>query len=79
MCFSVNRFTCAVPSGLKQLAKKFNSFWRYVILHYASIRDNPSTAPEEILSQPLWLNSEIEIRGKPVFGQKRMYFLLMIY
>jgi hypothetical protein len=25
------------PSGLKQLAKKMNSFWRDVILHYASI------------------------------------------
>ena len=25
------------PSGLKQLANKFNSFWRDVILHYASI------------------------------------------
>ena len=25
------------PSGLKQLSKRFNSFWRDVILHYASI------------------------------------------
>ena len=57
------------PSRLKQLANKFNSFWRDVILHYASIRDNPSTAPEEILSQPLWLNSEIKIGGKPVLYQ----------
>ena len=47
-----------------------NSFWRDVILHYASIRDNPSTAPEEILSQPLWLNSEIEIGGKPALYQR---------
>ena len=53
------------PSGLKQI----NSFWRDVILHYASIRDNPSTAPEEILSQPLWLNSEIKIGGKAVLYQ----------
>ena len=28
--------------------------------------NNPSTAAEEILSQPLWLNSEIKIGGKPV-------------
>ena len=70
------------PAGLKQLAKKYNSFWRDVILHYASIRDNPSTAPEEILSQPLWLNSEIKIGGNQFYisiGQKQMYFLLMIY
>jgi hypothetical protein len=26
--------------------------------------------PEEILSQPLWLNSEIEIGGKPVLYQR---------
>ena len=57
------------PSGLKQLAKQFNSFWRDIILHYASIRDNPSTAPEEILIQPLWLNSEIKIGRKPVLYQ----------
>ena len=31
---------------------------------------NPSTAPEEILSQPLWLNSEIEIGGKPALYQR---------
>ena len=30
--------------------------------------DNPSTAAEEILSQPLWLNSEIKIGGKPVLN-----------
>ena len=41
-----------------------------VFLHYASVRDNPSTAPEEILSQPLWLNSEIKIVGKPVLYQR---------
>jgi hypothetical protein len=58
------------PSGLKQLAKKFNSFWQDFILHYASICDNPSTAPEGILSQSLWLNSEIEIGGKPVLYQR---------
>jgi hypothetical protein len=29
----------------------------------------PSTAPEEILIQPLWLNSEIKIGGKPVLYQ----------
>jgi hypothetical protein len=54
----------------KKIAKKINSFWRDVILHYASIRDNPSTAPEKILSQPLWLNSEIRIGGKPVLCRR---------
>ena len=66
----------------KKIAKKINSFWRDVILHYASIRDNPSTAPEKILSQPLWLNSEIKIGGNQFYisiVQKQMYFLLMIY
>jgi hypothetical protein len=28
------------------------------------------TPSEEILSQPLWLNSEIEIGGKPVLYQR---------
>ena len=54
----------------KKIAKKINSFWRDVILHYASIRDNPSTALEKILSQPLWLNSEIRIGGKPVLCRR---------
>ena len=58
------------PSGLKQLARKLIQFFlarRHFTL--CSIRDNPSTVPEEILSQPLWLNSEIKIGGKPVLYQ----------
>ena len=29
--------------------------------------DGPSTAPEEILSQPIWHNGRIKVGGQPVF------------
>jgi len=40
-------------SALKALSAKFNPFWKNVINVWASVKDDPSTAPEEILSQPI--------------------------
>ena len=53
----------------KTIGKKIQFF--LVRRHFTLCKycDNPSTAPEEILSQPLWLNSEIKIGGKPVLYQ----------
>jgi hypothetical protein len=49
----------------KTIGKKIQFF--LVRRHFTLCKycDNPSTAPEEILSQPLWLNSEIKIGRKP--------------
>ena len=33
----------------------------------ASVKDDPSTSPEEILSQPNWHNGSIRVGGQPVF------------
>ena len=46
---------------------KFNPFWKNVINVWASVKDDPSTAPEEILSQPIWHNGRIRVGGQPVF------------
>jgi hypothetical protein len=34
---------------------------------WASVKDDPSTALEEILSQPIWHNGRIRVGGQPVF------------
>jgi hypothetical protein len=34
---------------------------------WASVKDDSSTAPEEILSQPIWHNGRIRVGGQPVF------------
>jgi hypothetical protein len=53
----------------KTIGKKIQFF--LVRRHFTLCKycDNPPTAPEDILSQPLWLNSEIKIGGKPVLYQ----------
>ena len=42
-------------------------FWKNVINVWASVKDDSSTAPEEILSQPIWHNGRIRVGGQPVF------------
>lgn len=54
-------------SALKVLSAKFNAFWKNVINVWASVKDDSSTAPEEILSQPIWHNGRIRVGGQPVF------------
>jgi hypothetical protein len=66
----------------KTIGKQIQFFLAMRYFTLCKYCNNPSTAPEEILSQPLWLNSEIKIGGNQFYisiGQKRMYFLLMIY
>jgi hypothetical protein len=53
----------------KTIGKKIQFFLARRHFTLCKYCDNPSTAPEEILSQPLWLNSEIKIGGKPVLYQ----------
>ena len=42
-------------------------FWKNVINVWASVKDDSPTAPEEILSQPIWYNGRIRVGGHPVF------------
>jgi hypothetical protein len=68
---------CEKKTGLEDLGQdkywyysqsaKFNPFWKNVINVWASVKDDPSTAPEEILSQPIWHNGRIRVGGQPVF------------
>jgi hypothetical protein len=61
-------------SALKVLSAKFNPFWKNVINVWASVRDDSSTAPEEILSQPIWHNGRIFIQKvfeKPLKSQNK--------
>jgi hypothetical protein len=48
-----NKFWYYSQSALKVLSAKYNPFWKNVINKWASVKDDPSTAPEEILSQPI--------------------------
>jgi hypothetical protein len=68
-------------SALKVLSAKFNTFWKNVINVWASVKDDSSTAPGEILSQPIWHNGRIRVGGQPVFFShwaKSGIFFLMI-
>ena len=62
-----DKFWYYSQSALKVLSGKFNPFWKNVINVWASVKDDPSTAPEEILSQPIWHNGRIRVGGQPVF------------
>ena len=48
-----DKFWYYSQSALKVLSAKFNPFWKNVIKVWASVKDDSSTAPEEILSQPI--------------------------
>jgi hypothetical protein len=62
-----DKFWYYSQSALIVLSGKFNPFWKNVINVWASVKDDPSTAPEEILSQPIWHNGRIRVGGQPVF------------
>ena len=48
------------------MANYFNDFWKNVIYIWAELDSHSTTAPENILSQPLWLNSDIKINKKSI-------------
>ena len=48
----------------------FGSFWNDVFKIWSDFSENLSTAPENILSQPLWYNENIEIDKAPIFLKK---------
>ena len=54
------------PEGLIKLANNFNSFWKGIIIKWATLRDSSTATPETILSQPLWLNNNIKINNKTI-------------
>jgi hypothetical protein len=45
---------------LTNLATEFNTFSKNMIATWSSIRENTSTSPDHILSQPLWYNEKIK-------------------
>jgi hypothetical protein len=77
-----DKFWYYSQSALKVLSAKFNPFWNNVINVWAFVKDDPSTAPEEIMSQPIWHNGRIRVGGQPVFfshwAKSGIFFLLMI-
>lgn len=44
----------------------FNNFWQSVLQAWSEIIQHPTTAPSEILRQPLWHNNEILINKQRV-------------
>ncbi|XP_063408202.1 uncharacterized protein LOC134691566 [Mytilus trossulus] len=57
-------------SALNEIKKEFNPFWQNVISSYASLCEPLTTAPSDILSQPLFLNENIMIDGKTAFYKR---------
>ena len=45
-----------------------NPFWRDIFLNFSEVcefnKENTVSSAEEVLSQPIWLNSNIKIGGK---------------
>ena len=64
-----NKFWSLTKEGLKSV-KIDNSFWKNVRDIWADLQDNPTTTPEEILSQHIWKNNHIKINRKPIFYKR---------
>lgn len=67
--------------GLSTAMQNFHGFWQSVIDAWSKIIQHPTTAPTEILRQPLWNNNEIIInkqRACKPYCIKREYSLLII-
>lgn len=54
-------------SGVKEITKHLNSYWKDVFLNWSSIQKEIITALSDILSLPLWFNQNICINSKFVF------------
>ena len=52
--------------GLLIASKEFNSFWCNTMNAWGEIIQHPTTAPLEILRQPLWLNNDILINKQRI-------------
>ena len=47
-----------------------NSFWRDVLISWAEINEHEVVTPDQVMGQFYWLNSNIRIKGKPIFYKK---------
>lgn len=66
-CVGGDRIFKMTKDGLKELSKKFNTFWREVFISWASLQEHVSpTTPEEVISQPIFFNNFIK-RGNNFF------------
>ena len=65
--------------GLKVASKDFNTFWENVLKSWGEIQTHPTTAPIDVLSQPLWYKDNIKINNKhtflPQWEKKRNFFI----
>ena len=60
-------------TAYSKIKQECNPFWQDVITSWAALSENQPTAPihpEDILSQPLFLNDNIKIDGKMVYLKK---------
>ena len=66
-----DKFWHLTKTGLNQITKRtnFGKFWEEVVEIWRKLQEPFTTAPESILSQPLWFNSSIKIDGNPIFYQ----------
>lgn len=73
------KFWFYTKSALNNFSNRLNPFWRDVVNIWASIKEDPSTAPEHIIFQPLWNNSNIKIGGRPIpfsrFAKPELFFV----
>ena len=67
-----DKFWHLTKTGLNQITKrtKFGKFWDEVVEIWGDLQEPFTTAPESILSQPLWFNSSIKIDGNSIVYQK---------
>lgn len=65
--------------GLQKISYSFNDFWKCVIKAWGELQNNHTTAPNDILAQPIWLNDKIKIDRKMVWRkswmEKGIYFV----
>ena len=66
-----DKFWHLTKTGLNQITERtnFGKFWYEVVEIWGNLQEPFTTAPESILSQPLWFNSSIKIDGHPIFYQ----------
>ena len=49
--------------GLEKIAEKANPFWKYVFMNLSELEKGQLVDGQHDLSQPIWLNRLIKIRG----------------
>ena len=61
-----DKFWYFTRKALNFLSDRFNPFWKNVVNVWATVREDPTSAPDDILSQSIWRNEKIKIGGNPI-------------